>query len=173
MSLYIFTLTDQERFDFMMNLTSWAQGWSKAELSLCTAFNFGYTGDLAMSQISLVTNIDKHPNMDLGTLGMRAVRRCSIVIISGKFISEIDAVMDVIKDVSEVTITMPLSVFLMEGPDPAQKRMTFNISARSHNSPFMVSIFTCVHKVAGNDVLCRLLFHTSELAPDLIFTILI
>ena len=58
-------------------LTSWAQGWSKADLSLCTAFNFGYTGDLAMSQINLVTNNDKHPNMDLGTLGMRAARRCS------------------------------------------------------------------------------------------------
>ena len=123
----------------MMSLTSWAQGLSKADLSLCTAFNFGYTGDLAMSQISLETSNDKHPNMDLGTLGMRATRRCSIVIISGKFISEIDDVMDVIKDISEDTFTMPLAVFLMEGPDP-KNEMIFNISARSHNSPLMVRL---------------------------------
>ena len=134
-------LTDQERFDFMMSLTSWAQGLSKADLVMCTAFNFGYTGDLAISQINLLTSNDKHPNMDLGTLGMKAARRCSIVIISGKFISEIDNVMDVIKDISEDTITMPLSVFLMESPDPDQQSMTFNISARSHNSPIVVSLF--------------------------------
>ena len=125
----------------MMSLTSWAQGLSKADLSLCTAFNFGYTGDLAMIQISLETSNDKHPNMDLGTLGMRATRRCSIVIISGKFISDIDNVMDVIKDISEDTITMPLSVFLMEGPDPDQQSMTFNISTRSNNSPIMVGFW--------------------------------
>ena len=122
----------------MINLTSWANGWTKADLSLCTAYNFGHTGALALSQISLVTD-DKHPNMELGTLGMRASRRCSIVIISAQFLSEIDNVMDVIKDISEHTITMPLAVFLMEGPDPEQE-MIFNISARSHNSPLMVRL---------------------------------
>ena len=121
----------------MMSLTSWAQGLSKADLALCTAFNFGYTGDLPMSQISLVPRT--HPNMDPGTLGMRSSRGCSIVIISGKFISEIDDVMDVIKDISEDTFTMPLAVFLMEGPDP-KNEMIFNISARSHNSPLMVRL---------------------------------
>ena len=120
-----------------MNLTSWANGWTKSDLSLCTVYNFGYTGDLAISQISLVTR--KYPNMNLGTLGMRSSRRCSIVIISGKYISEIDNVMDVIKDISEDTITMPLAVFLMEGPDP-ENEMVFNISARSHNSPLMVCL---------------------------------
>ena len=125
----------------MMSLTSWAQGLSKADLALCTAFNFGYTGDLPMSQISLDTSNDKHPNMDIGTLGMRAARRCSIVIISGKFISDIDNVMDVIKDISEDTITMPLIVFLMEGPDSDQQSITFNISTRNHNSPIVVRLF--------------------------------
>ena len=121
----------------MMVLTSWANGWTRADLSLCTAYNFGHTGDLAMSQISLVPRT--HPNMDPGTLGMRSSRGCSIVIISGKFISEIDDVMDVIKDISEDTFTMPLAVFLMEGPDP-KNEMIFNISARSHNSPLMVRL---------------------------------
>ena len=121
----------------MMNLTSWANGWTKSDLSLCTVYNFGYTGDLAMTQVSLVTRTQ--PNMELGTLGMRSPRRCSIVIISGKFISEIDNVMEVIKEISEDTITMPLAFFLMEGPDP-ENEMIFDISARSHNSPLMVRL---------------------------------
>ena len=121
----------------MMNLTSWASGWTRADLSLCTAYNFGFTGDLAMSQISLVTRTQ--PNMDPGTLGMRSSRGCSIVIISGKFMSEIDDVMDVIKDISEDTFTMPLAVYLMEGSNP-KNEMIFNISARSHNSPLMVRL---------------------------------
>ena len=116
----------------MMNLTSWANGWTKEDLSLCTAYNFGHSGALAMGQISLVT--DKHPNMDL-----RPSRRCSIVVISGSFISEIDIVMAVIKDVSEDTNTMPLAIFLMEGPDPEQE-MIFDVSTRSHNSPLMVRL---------------------------------
>ena len=121
----------------MMNLTTWAKDLTVTDLKLCTALNFGYTGVLTMSQISLVS--DKHnqppPTTDLG---MRSDRRCSIVIISGTFISEIDEVMDVIQDISEDTIMMPLAVFLMEGSDP--EPMTFNISSRSHYSPLMVCI---------------------------------
>ena len=123
----------------MINLTAWAKDMTKTDLKLCTAFNFGYTGVLAMSQVSLVT-----ANMDLGA---RSARRCSIVIISGKFISEIDDVMDVIQDISEDTIVMPLAVFLMEGPK--SEPMTFNISSRSHYSPLMVSIGVSLLSILG------------------------
>ena len=119
----------------MMNLTAWAKDLTKTDLKLCTAFNFGYTGVLAMGQVSLVT--DEH-NMDM----VRSARRCSIVIVSGKYITEIDKVMDVIQDISEDTIMMPLAVFLMEGPE--SKPMTFNISSRSHYSPLMVSMGVCL-----------------------------
>lgn len=123
----------------MINLTAWAKDMTKTDLKLCTAFNFGYTGVLAMSQVSLVT-----ANMDLGA---RSARRCSIVIISGKFIFEIDDVMDVIQDISEDTIVMPLAVFLMEGPK--SEPMTFNISSRSHYSPLMVSIGVSLLSILG------------------------
>ena len=142
----------------MMNLTAWSKDLTKTDLRLCTAFNFGYTGVLAMSQISLVTDKHDHPpaNMDQG---IRSARRCSIVIISGKFISEIEAVMDVIQDISEDTIMMPLAVFLMEGPDPEPEPMTFNISSRSHYSPLMVSILCLFIVDARHDLLgfCSLL----------------
>lgn len=130
----------------MMNLTAWAKDMTKTDLKLCTAFNFGYTGVLAMSQVSLVTEKHKQPpaNMDLGA---RSARRCSIAIISGKFISEIDDVMDVIQDISEDTIVMPLAVFLMEGPK--SEPMTFNISSRSHYSPLMVSIGVSLLSILG------------------------
>ena len=72
-------------------------------------------------------------------MDLRPSRRCSIVVISGNFISEIDTVMAVIKDVSEDTNTMPLAIFLMEGPDPEQD-MIFDVSTRSHNSPLMVRL---------------------------------
>ena len=126
----------------MMNLTAWAKDMTKTDLQLCTAFNFGYTGILAMSQISLVTDKHKHtpPNMDLG---VRSARRCIIVIISGKFISEIDNVMKVIQDISEDTFMMPLAVFLMEGSE--SEPMNFNISSRSHYLPLMVSILVLVY----------------------------
>ena len=118
----------------MMNLTAWAKDLTETDLKLCTAFNFGYTGVLAMGQVSLVTD-----EQNMGVIS--SARRCSIVIVSGKYITEIDKVMDVIQDISEDTIMMPLAVFLMEGPE--SKPMAFNLSSRSHYSPLMVSMGFC------------------------------
>ena len=131
-------MTDEEKFDFMTDFVSWAKYLNRRDLFECTAINFGYTGNLPMSQIGLTLE-NSPPNINLGSLGMEVSRSCSIVIISEDLTTYIDEILELIANITDDNLAVPLTVFLMEGS--TDEEMSFNISNRNHNSPIMVNYY--------------------------------
>ena len=58
----------------------------------CFILNFGYNKPSTFPELNLSPNLDTF-HLNLGTLGISSPNKCSIVVIGGKYLEQVDEVM--------------------------------------------------------------------------------
>merc|ERR1711994_958274 len=96
--------------------------------------NFGYKESFPFPQIGLSLNSDQH-HLNVGTFGLNSPNKCSIVVIGGKYLEQVDEVMRMVDKITEDLDWMPYAVFLM-AEKPGQD-IKINVSTRGSTSPTM------------------------------------
>ena len=101
----------------------------------CFILNFGYKAPLPFPDIQISPDLDTF-HLNVGTLGINSPNKCSIVVIGGKYLQQVDEVMRMVDKITEDIAWMPYAVFLM-AEKPGQD-IRFDVSARDNMSPAMV-----------------------------------
>ena len=89
----------------------------------CFILNFGYNKPSTFPEIKLVPHLGA--NLNVGSLGLNSPSKCSIVVIGGKYLKQVDEVMRMVDKITEDIAWMPSAVFLM-AEKPGQD-IKFNI----------------------------------------------
>ena len=128
--------TDDQRSDFMHNVLTWMNGKEDFHDQRCFALNFGFKRPLPFPEIKL--SPDPYFHLNVGTHGSKSPSKCSIVVIGGKYLEQVDEVMKMVDKITEDIAWMPSAVFLMAGK-PGQD-IKFNVSTRHRKSPTMYQV---------------------------------
>ena len=83
--------TDDQRSDFMHNVLTWMNGKEDFHDQRCFALNFGFKRPLPFPEIKL--SPDPYFHLNVGTHGSKSPSKCSIVVIGGKYLEQVDEVM--------------------------------------------------------------------------------
>ena len=108
--------------------------WQKDLVNQCQdgfILNFGYKNALPLPEIRISTDSDFLLN--IGSFGIKSPSKCSIVVIGGKYLDQVDEVMRM-----EDIAWMPSAVFLM-AEKPGQD-IKFTMSTRHRRSPTMYQV---------------------------------
>ena len=128
--------TEDGRIDFIQSILKWQRGYDIINDQRCLAINFGYKKAMPFPTIELYPTHDFYLNV--GTLGANSPNKCSIVVIGGKYLEQVDKVMRMVNKITEDIAWMPSAVFLM-AEKPGQD-IKFNVSARDNMSPTMYRV---------------------------------
>ena len=77
----------------------------------CFILNYGNKMTFALPQLRLT--LDSEKILDVGTFGANSPSKCSIVVIGGKYLEQVDEVMRMVDKIIEDIAWMPSAVFLM------------------------------------------------------------
>ena len=106
-----FALTQEEDVQFIEYVSKWRKGQDFA-LEDCLFYNFGYERELPYTMISLTPEDDM--NIAINTKGMEVTSGCSLVLIGGKYVEQIDEVMKRVDEIVEQVQFVPLATFIFE-----------------------------------------------------------
>ena len=96
--------------------------------------NFGYKRPSPFPEFRLPVSVDPI-HLNVGTHGSKSPSKCSIVVIGGKYLEQVDEVMRMVDKITEDIAWMPSAVFLM-AEKPGQD-IKFTMSTRHRRSPTM------------------------------------
>ena len=123
----------------------------------CLIVNFGFKNPLPFPEIKLSPDPKFHLNV--GSLGLNSPSKCSIVVIGGKYLEQVDEVMRMVDKITEDIAWMPSAVFLM-AEKPGQD-IKFNVSARDNMSPTMYQVPASRSSVVQFVMTCPGMSHSS------------
>ena len=93
-------MTQEEKLHLIQNIFKWM---NKGEDTLrdwrCFILNFGFKKPFTFPELKLFPNSEFHLN--IGTLGLYFPNKCSIVIIGGKYLKQVDEVMRMVDKITE------------------------------------------------------------------------
>merc|ERR1711994_1040117 len=98
----------------------------------CFILNFGYNKPSTFPEIHLSPDLDAF-HLNVGTQGLNSPNKCSIVVIGGKYLEQVDEVMRMVDKITENIAWMPSAVFLM-AEKPGQD-IKYTVSTRHRRSP--------------------------------------
>ena len=104
-------LNHAEELKFIRYASVWRKG-QQFELDSCLFYNFGYEKDLPYT--SITSNLEMDLSLSLNINGMEAPSGCSIVLIAGKYVKQVDDVMKRIDEIAEQTQFVPLAAFVFD-----------------------------------------------------------
>ena len=122
----------------------------------CFILNFGYKETSPYPQINL--SMDVFP-FNIGTYGSKSPSKCSIVLIGGKYLNNVDQVMGFVGMIAEDIEMMPYAVFLM-AEKPGQD-IKFTVSTRNNMSPTMYQVPASRSSVVQFVMTCPGMSHSS------------
>ena len=96
---------------------------------------------------------------NIGTYGSKSPSKCSIVLIGGKYLNNVDQVMGFVGMIAEDIEMMPYAVFLMT-EKPGQD-IKFTVSTRNNMSPTMYQVPTTRSSVVQFVMTCPGTSHSS------------
>ena len=105
-------LKPYEDFEFIKLTSVWRRRENAVHLEDCLFFNFGYDKELPYAEIDL--KLEEDIEINVKTSGMEAPSGCSIVLIAGKYVKQVDAVMRRVGDIAEQTQFVPLVAFVFD-----------------------------------------------------------
>ena len=123
----------------------------------CFIVNFGFKNPLPFPEIKL--SADPKFHLNFGSLGLNSPNKCSIVVIGGKYLEQIDEVMKMVDKITDDIVWMPSAVFLM-----AEKRgqdIKFTVSTRHRRSPTMYQVPASRSSVVQFVMTCPGMSHSS------------
>ena len=106
---FSFRLTHDERFDFIQDILRWVNGADILQDQGCFILNFGYKQPLPFPEIKL--SLDPNFYLNVGTDGLNSPSKCSLVVIGGKYLEQVDEVMRMVDKITEDISWMPSAVF--------------------------------------------------------------
>ena len=92
-------MTADQRSDFMHNILTWMNGKDDFHDQRCFVLNFGFKKPLDLPEIKL--SPDPNFNLNVGTDGLNSPSKCSIVVIGGKYLEQVDEVMRMVDKITE------------------------------------------------------------------------
>ena len=95
--------------------------------------NCSFSDELPYPQVSLTASKEIH--LTLGTKGMNAPNTCSVVLVAGSALHDLQAVMDMVDSLVEDMLQVPYAIFLIA----RNETVTLN-TTRHVQSPPVVSI---------------------------------
>ena len=104
-------LKPSEEIEFMKLGSAWRKGHN-FPIEDCLFYNFGYDRELPYTQINL--DLEEEIDISLATRDIEAPSGCSIVLIAGKYVRQVDAVMKKIDIVAEAVQFVPLVAFIFD-----------------------------------------------------------
>ena len=111
----------------------WRQG-TEFPVETCIFYNFGYNKDFPFPQINMDT---AEFRIAIHTRGMAPPNRCTAVLISGKYLQQVDEVMQIVESVAHSADTNPFAAFLFRQSE--DEKIFINSTLRKRYSPTMVS----------------------------------
>ena len=96
-------------FEFIKLTTKWKRG-KLFSLEDCTFFNFGYDKPTPFAQIRYDTKTDI--SLSLYIKGMAASNTCSLVLVAGKYLDNLDKIMEKVDQITKSTGRVPIGVYL-------------------------------------------------------------
>ena len=144
-------LNPAEDLKFIRYASVWRKG-QQFELDDCLFYNFGYERDLPYT--SITSNLGMDLSLSLNINGMEAPSGCSIVLIAGKYVRQVDEVMKRVDDIAEQTNSVPLVAFIFE--NYYSQDIEIDSSLRDDYSPAMVimNIKTLIYFICSSLDLC-------------------
>ena len=100
-----------EKVHFIQELLKWQEGYDILNGQKCQILNFGCKETFPFSQIKVLLKSSFHLNV--GTLGLNSPNKCSIVVVGGKYLEQVDEVMRMVDKITEDIAWMPSAVFLI------------------------------------------------------------
>ena len=146
-----------EKVHFIQKVLNWQKGSDIWNSQRCLIFNFGYKETFPHPEIILSLK----PNFlfNVGTFGLHSPHKCSIVVIGGKYLNQIDKVMRMVDKITEDTAWMPSAVFLV-AEKPGQD-IKFTLSTRHRRSPTMYQVPATRSSVVQFVMTCPGMSHSS------------
>ena len=89
-----------------------ASSWRKPNLPIedCLFFNFGYEKHLPYAQVAM--DLQQETDISFLTRDIEAPSGCFIILVAGKFLKQVDAVMKRMDDIAESNNFVPLLAFI-------------------------------------------------------------
>ena len=109
----------------MQNILQWMKGSNLLKEQRCFIMDYGFSCSFQSPYLKMTTtasaknhkNIEnhthKHTHVNVGTFGLNSPNNCSIVVIGGKYLEQVDEVMRMVDKITEDIAWMPSAVFLM------------------------------------------------------------
>ena len=84
---YVNRFEHEEKEVFINNVLKWQRGKDSLKNERCFLMKFGYTKPFLQPGLELSLDPDFH--LDVGTFGMNAPSKCSVVVIGGRASNEV------------------------------------------------------------------------------------
>ena len=115
----------EDRITFINDILKWMEGSNPLKDQRCFILSFGYMKPFPFPDVKLSSDFE-YPK-SLGTFHVQAFpNKCSIVVIGGKYLNQVDEVMRTVHKITKDRLWMPFGVFLL-AEKPGQD-IKFNVS---------------------------------------------
>ena len=134
-----FRMKHEDRITFINDILKWMEGSNPLKDQRCFILSFGYMKPFPFPDVKLSSDFEFPKN--IGTFHVQAFpNKCSIVVIGGKYLQQVDEVMRTVDKITKDRLWMPYAVFLM-AEKPGQD-IKFTVSTRHRRSPTMYQVPT-------------------------------
>ena len=123
----------------------------------CVIFNFGFKETFNFPNTKLT--LKNETKLNIGTFGTHDPSKCSIVVVGGVYLDQVDEVIKMVDKITEDVEMMPSAVFLM-AEKPGQD-IKFTVSTRHRRSPTMYQVPASRRSVVQFVMTCPGMSHSS------------
>ena len=153
-----FRMKHEDRITFINDILKWMEGSNPLKDQRCFILSFGYMKPFPFPDVKLSSDFEFPKN--IGTFHVQAFpNKCSIVVIGGKYLRQVDEVMRTVDKITKDRLWMPYAVFLMT-EKPGQD-IKFTVSTRHRRSPTMYQVPATRSSVVQFVMTCPGMSHSS------------
>ena len=154
-----FRMKHEDRITFINDILKWMEGSNPLKDQRCFILSFGYMKPFPFPDVKLSSDFEFPKN--IGTFHVQAFpNKCSIVVIGGKYLQQVDEVMRTVDKITKDRLWMPYAVFLMTEEKPGQD-IKFTVSTRHRRSPTMYQVPATRSSVVQFVMTCPGMSHSS------------
>ena len=132
-------LSEDETMEFIRVTAFWKRNLD-FKMESCIFYNFGYERDIPYSQIVMTAESDFLP--DYTSHGMQIQTGCSFVLIAGKYLNEVDSIMEKIDAVGDKTEFIPWAVYLFQNYENENISINSTLRSKKFFTIFLLYILT-------------------------------
>ena len=121
-----------EKIQFITEILNWQKGSEILHGLRCMIINFGYKENFPYAEIKLSLALESNFKLNVGSFGFKSPNKCSVVVIGGKLLKQVDKVMRMVDKITDDIAWMPSAVFLMAEKPGQDIKFTVSTSTGGH-----------------------------------------